>query len=129
MKKIMLFILALCLYTVSDAQSASDCSQLKNGTFKTVSEGGTTLITRKGSLQTEVNDEVQFRGEFKIVWTDDCTYTIQPKKIYSKGNLLEIDYEEILTVKILEITKSYYLMKATSNKREGVVEGKVYFVK
>lgn len=104
------------------------CKDVRNGVFKTISESGTTIIVRKGSLQTEENETVHFKGEFKIEWLDDCTYTIQPKKIYDKGNLISVDPTEILTIKILKVTNNYYLQKSSSNRNEFVIEGKVFFV-
>ena len=125
MKRISLAALLIVFSFSLSAQK--NCKTVKNGTFKTISEGGTTIIIRKGSLQTEENASVNFKGEFKIKWLDECTYTIQPTKIYNAGDLVDVDLSEVLTVKILKVADSYYLQETSSNKREGVVEGKVYF--
>lgn len=130
MRKIFI-ILALGCLTSHVFSQQKDCTDLKNGKFKTISEGdgSPTFITRKGNRQVEVNESAQFKAEFKIEWTSECTYTLQPTKIYSKGKLQNMQYSDIITVKITGINEQYYTFTATSNIHEGEVLGKVYFDK
>ena len=79
-------------------------------------EGTETFIERKGSVQIETEPKSGFKGEFKITWLNDCTYTIQAVKIYNMGHLPDVDYELILTTKITRVEKNYYLSETTSNK-------------
>ena len=126
MKKIFLSSFLSFFITIAFAQKV-DCKSVKNGNFKTISEGGTTKIIRKGSVHTEINEAANFNAEFKVVWLNDCSYTLQPRKIISKGKLEDINKDDILTVKITAVTDAYYSFIATHSRYEGSVEGKVYF--
>ena len=128
MKKIFSALSILLLSSMANAQ-IKDCSSVRNGKFKIDMEGTVSYIERKGSVQIETEPKSGFKGEFKISWINDCTYTLQAVKIHNKGNLPVIDYELILTTKIIRIEEDYYLTETTSNKWDMVFEAKIYKVK
>lgn len=128
MKK-MFFALAILFFSATLNAQIKDCSSVRNGKFKIVMDGTEFFIERKGSVQTETEPRSGFRGEFKINWINDCTYTIQAVKIHNKGNLPEVDYEMILTTKIIRVEQDYYLTETTSNKWDMVFEAKIYKIK
>ena len=121
--------LAILFFSFGASAQVKECSSVRNGKFKIMMEGTESFIERKGSLQIETEPKSGFKGEFKITWLNDCTYTIQAVKIHNKGNLPEIDYELILTTKIIRVEQDYYLTETTSNKWDMVFEAKVYKVK
>jgi hypothetical protein len=65
-----LFILINC------QQNTTNCARFHEGKFKTVDpKNGTTYITRKGDIQTEVNNDIGYSVRLKIKWENDCKYT------------------------------------------------------
>jgi len=104
------FAIISSLFYSQDSQNI-DCSTFKDGTFSLVANGGTYIITRKGSKQTE---EVVKTGEiisFKVVWVNKCTYTLTPtnKTVRTTG----IPKTAVVTVVISEVKKNSYIQTAT----------------
>lgn len=128
MKKIF-FVVSILLISVVVRAQIKDCSSVRNGKFKINMEGMISYIERKGAVQIETEPKSGFKGEFKINWINDCTYTLQAVRIHDKGNLPVIDYELILTTKIIRVEDEYYLTETTSNKWDMVFEAKIYKVK
>lgn len=104
-----------------------DCSMYKDGTFSLVANGGTYIITRKGSKQTE---EVVKTGEivsFKVVWVNSCTYTLTPTSKTAKKTGLP--KSAVVTVKITEVKKNSYMQTSTSSISDVVISAELIKIK
>ena len=74
----------LLLSSLSFYSQNEDCLDFHNGKFLLKDElTGDTYITRKDGIQTEVNKSLDFSARFKIVWVNDCTYTLELIEIIS----------------------------------------------
>lgn len=121
-----LIVLALiCFSTVVFGQT-NECKKFKNGKFKIVDEEvGNSIITRKGSKQIEFGEESRLKLEFKVKWIDDCTYTLELKKVLENPYNIELPLGMILTVEIIETKENSYVQKSTSNLFDMVFEGEL----
>ncbi|WP_298144058.1 hypothetical protein [Flavobacterium sp.] len=121
-----LIVLALiCFSTVVFGQT-NECKKFRNGKFKIVDEEvGNSIITRKGSKQIEFGEESGLKLEFKVKWIDDCTYTLELKKVLENPNNIEFPVGMILTVEIIETKENSYVQKSTSNLFDLVFEGEL----
>lgn len=124
MKNIIAFIL-ICISTLSFGQSV-DCKSFKNGKFKIIDEDfGNSIITRKGSKQIEEGEGSRLKLEFKVKWIDDCTYTLELKKVLENPNKIELPEGMILKIEILETTENSYRQRTTSEQVEWVLESEL----
>jgi|GEM_PF-2641028 len=73
-------LLLLCLPLV--CRAGTDCSDLKEGTFRLVSEDGSVhTIVRTSDKQTESVSPNGVITEFNIRWTADCSYVLFNRKV------------------------------------------------
>lgn len=101
MKNLLLLVL-ICLSTFSFGQE-NECEKFKNGKFKIVdTKVGNSIIERKGSNQIEYGERSDLKLKFKVRWLNDCTYTLELKKVLENPNNIEFPEGMILTVKIIE---------------------------
>jgi len=63
--------------------------------------------------------------EFKVKWLDDCTYTLELKKILENPNKMELPKGMILTIEIIEVKDKSYIQKSTSNLYDMVLESEL----
>lgn len=124
MKNLIMSVL-ICFSTVTFAQT-NECKKFRNGKFKIVDEEvGNSIIIRKGSKQIEYGEDSQVKLEFKVKWIDDCTYTLELKKVLENPYNIELPVGMILTVEIIETKENSYLQRSTSNLFDMVVEGEL----
>ena len=124
MKKVFL-ILMLLQSSILSAQEL-DCKKFRNGKFKIESEQfGDSLIERKGSKQIEYGQDGKVKVQFKVKWIDDCTYTLQIKKVIENKDNIPFDKNMILTVEIIEVNEHSYRQRSTSNLYDFEVESEV----
>ena len=98
------------------AQNSTDCSQVKTGKFRLVSElSGTTIIKRTKKYQIEINEDADYKAKFDIVWKDDCTYELHNKKLIKGPEYLSGKAGNILIVEILWVTEDRMRVKSSSN--------------
>ena len=118
MKKLLFCLLInMCLCFIAQAQKL-DCNKYHNGTFKikaTEDFPEEVTIERHGSEQTETTGS-GFKASFYVKWIDDCTYTLQLKKIINNPQNLQFPADTIVTVSITEIhSHGYYQISGANN--------------
>lgn len=110
-------ILFLAMAWVCHAQP-TNCKDFHNGTFRIddAEHGTTTIITRKGGKQRERLGDRE--TTLKVVWINDCTYTLEPLKTKSRKNTtdmdLGIDPSFVIKVEILETGADHYIQRSTA---------------
>lgn len=117
MKKCILFIGLIFLFGRIHSQEI-DCSKVKDGVFKSVIDVGgvesVTLITREGNKQIEENKAEGVKMEFKVRWTSSCTYELSKPKVV-KGEVPGVAENQVMYVKVTNVTKEFYSVEVTSN--------------
>ena|SRR5687768_5724256 len=92
------------------------CKSLHTGSFKVVTkESGTTIIKRTKKLQTEKNDDFGYEIIFEIVWINECTYELRPKKVIKGDPSIIGDGTQVVKARIKEITNNTYIAETSSN--------------
>lgn len=125
MKTVLIAIL-ISLTSFAFGQTA-DCKRFKEGKFVIPNaEYGNSYLERKGNIQTEIGEKSGFKATFKVKWIDECTYTLQLKKIINNPDKIVFDKATIITVKILEVKKNSYIQRSTSNTFDTVFEGEIF---
>ncbi|MEP5256447.1 MAG: hypothetical protein ABJQ39_15405 [Winogradskyella arenosi] len=124
MKNLIALVL-ICFSTVTFGQT-NECKKFKNGKFKIVdAEVGNSIITRKASKQIEYGEGSMLKLEFKVKWLNDCTYTLELKKVLENPNKIELPEGMILTIEIIETKEKSYIQKSTSNLYDMVLESEL----
>lgn len=124
MKNLIVFVL-ICFSTVTFGQT-NECKKFKNGKFKIVDgEVGNSFISRKGSKQIEYGEASKLKLEFKVKWLNDCTYTLELKKVLENPNKIDLPEGMVLTVEIIETKEKSYIQKSTSNLYDMVLESEL----
>ena len=121
MKNLILLVL-ICISTVVFGQE-NECEKFKNGKFKIVdAEVGNSIIERNGSKQIEYGEGSKMKLQFKVKWLDECTYTLELKKVLENPNKIKLPEGMILTVEIIETKEKSYIQKSSSNLYDMVFE-------
>lgn len=134
--KLLFIIIGIFFFIAcSDSPVSINCSLYKEGTFSYHYKNGEKLVhvtfTRKGPGQTEKNEETGFISEFKILWTDSCSYDL----IFIKGTdtlpkeMLEFKRKMVVHTTILSGTNQYYLFKSTSNLNDHVIQDTIWLAR
>ena len=111
----------ICALTAS-AQKPT-CKSLHTGSFKIFTkESGTTYIKRSEKIQTEKNDDLGYEIIFDIVWIDECTYELRPKKLIKGDPWVMGDGTHVLKVRIKEISNYTYIAHTTASFNPGSFE-------
>lgn len=125
MKNLIVLVL-ICFSTVAFGHM-NECKQYKNGKFKIVDpEVGNSIITRKWSKQIEYGERSKLKLEFKVKWVNDCTYTLELKKVLENPNEIELPEGMILTIEIIETKENSYIQRSTSNLYDMVLESELF---
>ncbi len=115
MKKISLFSIFLFATVVALSQTL-DCAKFKDGKFRipgTTPDEGSTFIERKGSYQIESNETLKFILKFKVVWLDECTYTLKLDSVIKNENNFPLQEDMVVKVKITGTLKESYLQESS----------------
>lgn len=107
------------------------CKKFKNGTFYIPgnSNSNKTIITRKGSTQTETYRKGK-ELKFKVKWISDCSYTLTPtKKTFALLQSQNAPDLGVLTVKIIHIKENSYIQESTSSKVDFVYRSEIFLIK
>lgn len=116
-----ILLLLLAISTAAFGQ-ATDCKEFKNGKFKIADpELGNFFVERKGSKQIEYSDRHPLKMEFRVKWLNDCTYTLELKKVLENPENVELTEGLILTIEILETKEKSYVQRTSSNMYEDVL--------
>ncbi|HEV8285844.1 MAG TPA: hypothetical protein VGQ09_16135 [Chitinophagaceae bacterium] len=109
-------IIILLIFT-SCLVKAQDCSKVKYGKFKLVLELDTmkivTTIERVKNIQSE-ESSTGVKMQFEVKWTSSCSYELSKPKVL-KGEMTDVNDQQILYVKILNVTPTYYTAEISSN--------------
>ncbi len=124
MKNLVLLIL-ICISTVVFGQD-NECKKFKNGKYMIIdTETGNSIIERKGSKQIEYGEGSGLKLKFKVKWIDDCTYTLELKKVLENQKKIELPEGMILTVEIIETKEKSYIQKSSSNLYDMVLKSEL----
>lgn len=91
-----------------------ECSRFKNGKFRTMIDGKTNYIERKGDFQKEyiVGDTAILT--FHIKWLSECAYTITPTP-QTLTHYPTLPSTAMLTCEIIATTDTSYTTRTTAN--------------
>lgn len=108
MKKIVLII----VFILSKNIYSQECTDFKEGIFKSNSEYGVVIIERKGNLQLEraLNFDAVYLQKIEVI--NECEYLVSRYKIISSGKLPEPDINNKAKVKITNIEGNIFYIKA-----------------
>jgi hypothetical protein len=113
-KTVVLLAGLLFILSCIDVQGQLDCKRFHNGTFKIVSEQGTSIVKRKGRKQTETAEGAKDIYTLIVNWIDDCTYTLRPTRKTRKKDP-GLPKNAMLTVHIIEVRENSYIQTTTAN--------------
>lgn len=115
-----LFILMYC------NQKNTDCAKFHEGQFKTNDPNyGTTYITRKGNIQTEINNDIGYSVKLLVKWENDCKYTLRLLEVLENKPNIPYDSTMFMTVQITGIKKNSYLQVTSSNKSDQIYKSEI----
>ena len=114
-----LFVLLTSLFSFLSVQ-AQKCDDIKEGTFKIEADDvnpNESILTRTSKHQLEEVKSIGLKLQFDLKWTSDCSYELSNPKVL-KGELPNVTDSQVLYVKILKVTSTYYTAEITSNFAE-----------
>lgn len=121
-----LILLLLICVSINVFGQNKECENFKDGKYMIVdSKTGNSIIHRKGSTQIEYGEGSKLKLKFKVEWVNDCTYTLQLKKVLENPENFQLPEGMILTVEIIETKKDSYIQRSSSNLYDLVVESEL----
>lgn len=91
------------------------CALVKEGKFEIHDKkSGVSVITRKGGIQREENEQMGVVIEYLTEWIDECSFRLIPFKVVRNDNNLELDADMKLVVEIVEIRENTYIQETTA---------------
>lgn len=123
-----LFLLSTLIAFSSFVHAQSlDCEKFKFGNYVIPdSTIGNTLLQREGNKQFEYVEKLGVRLLYKVKWLDECTYTLQRKKIIENPTNIEFPKNLIVKVEILETREKSYLARISTNLYDLVLEVEIH---
>lgn len=115
MKKIILIVFYLITGYIGVSQTL-DCVKFKDGKFRipgATEAEGSTFIDRKGNYQVESNETLKFILKFKVVWLDECTYTLKLDSVIKNEKNFPLQADMVVKVKITGTLKESYLQESS----------------
>jgi hypothetical protein len=114
MRIVLLFFFISFLSTGLAHSQTTKCNGFKNGTFKLIDNGHSTIIKRSGAEQSEFFDGAKNPTTYKVNWINDCTYVLTPNQdVFDKYPAMPKNAQ--LTVRIISTTDSSYTQVSASN--------------
>ena len=111
------------LLSVSFFAQNEDCLDFHEGKFLLSDEAtGKTILTRKGNVQTETNKDLGMSAKFKMVWVNDCTYTLQLLEILSDPDNYALPKDITIRNVILETNGNRSKVRTTIDGMDFEVE-------
>lgn len=124
--KAWIFPIFVFISSVAYGQS-TECKDFRNGKFVIHDdEHGKSYIERKGSRQIEYGEGSKLKMEFKVKWVDDCTYTLELKKVLENPENIKLPEGMILTIKIIEAKENSYVQETSSNMFDFVLKSEMF---
>lgn len=128
--RLVILTLAIKIFSLSANGQKPTCKSLHTGSFKIVSkEVGTTFIKRTAKLQTEKNDELGYEVIFDIVWLNECTYELRPKKLIKGDPSIMGDGTHVVKTRIKEISNNSYIAETSASFGTGTFDFVVEIIK
>lgn len=126
----MLLMLSVTGVYISSYAQQKDCRRFHDGTFTNINEetGATTLIERKGNMQTETTDGGKGKAVFYVKWTGDCICTLQPTKA-TRNRYPDWPKDASFTIEITETGEDGYQQVSTSNFTDTKITNEIKKVK
>ena len=122
--------LSIQLFTLTILGQKPTCKSLHTGSSKVFTkEAGTTFIKRTEKLQTEKNDDLGYEIIFDIVWINECTYELRPKKLIKGDPSIMGDGTHVLKTRIKEISNNSYIAETSANFNPGIFDFVVEIIK
>jgi len=91
------------------------CTAVKEGRFEIHDKKtGISVITRKGGIQREENEQLGVVIEYLTEWIDECSFRLVPFKVVRNDNHLELDSDMKLVVEIIEVREGMYIQETTA---------------
>jgi hypothetical protein len=105
-----------CLFGFCVYSQSPNCAKFKNGKFKTIINGRTSIIERSGSVQKEVLFKLadSVKMTFEVKWIDDCRYSLKPVKEWFDKHP-QAPKNMLITVKIIATSPNSYTQTSSSN--------------
>ena len=124
--KLTLLTILLQIFTLTVLGQKPACKSLHTGSFKIFTEeSGNTLINRTEKLQTEKNDNLGYEIIFDIVWINECTYELRPKKLIKGDPAIMGDGTHVITTRIKNISNKSYLAETSANFSDAIFDFEV----
>ena len=124
-KIILIAVLPFLFYSCQNTYSA--CIKFHEGKFKLVGkELGTTFITRKNNIQTEINHDAGFHIRLSVNWVSDCEYTLKLIEVINNNAKLPFDTAIVLKVEMTELKKNSYIQRSLSDKLPKVYTSEIF---
>lgn len=120
------FLSILLTLAISACSAPQDCQKFRNGKFKMIFNGHTTIITRSGNIQIERREGVE--NTLNVKWADDCTYILTPTKEMLKKSP-ETPKDAFVKVEITKVNKDSYVQSSTSNFSDKVLTAEIFRIK
>lgn len=117
-RKIVVFLsfCICCMCFSSFINSASECQEVKNGTFHFYPNSGQkhSIIVRKDTLQTEINVTTGDTTRWRVNWITNCEFTTTLMSSSKQKSKEEVDFynSSTLKFKISSVSKDYYTYEA-----------------
>lgn len=93
----------------------AQCTSLKEGRFEIHDKkNGVSVITRKGGIQREENEQLGVVIEYLTEWIDECSFRLVPFKVIRNDNNLDLDGDLKITIEIVEIRENMYIQATTA---------------
>ena len=118
--KVLLTFFFVTLYLLSFSQTP-DCTKFREGKFRIADSraGVVTIADRNSMYQTETSEVLKAVVRFRIMWQDNCSYTLKLDKVIRNENKINFPSNLEIKVKITQTTDGGYTQETTSSLTNG----------
>lgn len=108
----------VCFLPLLAMAQVTPCSSFRTGTFAIDDKqlGPTLTMTRSDKLQVERSGDIELT--LRVVWVNDCIYTLEPIRLRKGGRKEEVDRSLVVKVEILETGKDHYVQRTSSGQSD-----------
>ncbi len=127
---IKIFTTIAFLFSLNINAQTSKCNTAHIGTFELDSkEYGITKIERTENSQIETNEFMGFQAKYDIVWTDDCHYELQNKKVIKGETYPNSKPTDTVKAEILKIEGTKIFLRLSSNFADFITDCEIVKIK
>jgi hypothetical protein len=126
LKKIIILVFVMIPIINAFAQPA-DCFKFKEGKFRIADTraGVITIADRRGGYQTESSETLKAVVRFKIIWQDNCSYTLKLDKVIRNENKIDFPSNLEIHAKIIATAGKSYTQQISSSLTNGTYNAEV----